>query len=275
MVILVTGATGKVGSGLVKQLAAQGVDVRAATRTPAAYTGAGTAVAFDYADSSTWEVLKGVDAVFMNNTGAHAEVGEAFIKAAAEAGVPKMVLMTARGIEQLPLESPPRRLEKALIESGMEWTIVRPTWFMQNFATGANARMVKEGVLRLPAGDGATSFIDARDIAAVSAVALTQEGHNGKAYGLTGGESLDHDQVARLISAATGKPLRYVAVAPEEFATIMQGYGWDAASAGFLNGIYGAVRAGQQADTTPDVEQVTGRKPIKFAQFAQDFVDAW
>jgi uncharacterized protein YbjT (DUF2867 family) len=275
MVILVTGATGTVGSALTAQLVAQGMEVRAATRNPAHYRGAGVPVAFDYADESTWSVLEGVDALFINNAGSTPEQGEAFIARATQAGVQRAVLMTARGIEFLPLEAPPRRLEKALMESGMEWTIVRPTWFMQNFSTGWLGKMVRDGVMRLPAGNGATSFIDARDIAAVGVAALTEPGHTGKAYGLTGGAALDHDQVAALISAATGKSLRYEAVSPEAFVALLQGYGWDAASAGFMNSIYTGVREGQQASTTLDVQTVTGKAPITFAQFVQDARDAW
>ncbi len=275
MVVLVTGATGKVGSALVAQLAAQGVDVRAATRDPAAYAGAGKAVAFDYADESTWSALNGVDAVFVNIAGATPEQGATFIAKAAQAGVRRGVLMTARGLEHMPIEAPPRRMEKALMDSGMEWSIVRPTWFMQNFSTGWVGAMVHAGLMQLPAGNGATSFIDARDIAAVSAVVLTQDGHGGKEYGLTGDEALTHDEVAELISAATGKPLRYESVEPEKFLSIMLANGWDAANAGFMNSIYASVRAGMAASTTPDVEAVTGNRPIRFAQFVQDSLGLW
>lgn len=275
MVILVTGASGTVGSLVAQQLATQGVEVRAATRHPQQYTGAGEAVGFDYEDPGTWSAVDGVDGIFMNSAGAPPEMGEQFIARAARAGVPRMVLMTVRGIEFLPLEAPPRRLEKALMESGMAWSIVRPTWFMQNFSTGWIGNMVRDGVIRLPAGQGKTPFIDARDIAAVIVAALTQPEHNGKAYGVTGSDALDHNQVAAAIGEATGKPLRYEAATPEEFATVMQGYGMDATYAGFLNSIYTDVREGRAADATIDVAQVTGKPPMTFARFVRDSLGAW
>jgi uncharacterized protein YbjT (DUF2867 family) len=270
---LLTAGTGKVGRELTEQLTAAGHQVRVASRSaPQALLPDGaTGIAFDYNNRSSWPAaLEGVDGAFFVNVGADTETIMAFIAEAAAAGVRRGVLMTALGVENLPESAPPRVLENALMQSGMEATVVRPTWFMQNFTSGPVGAMVQKGVIALPAENGATSFIDARDIAAVAAAALTQEGHSGAFYGVTGGEALNHTQVAAILGEAMGRPIRYEAVDADGFVAAMGEIGAPAEFATMLGNLYGMVRAGYTAGVLPTVEQVTGRPPITFAQFARD-----
>lgn len=270
---LITGGTGNVGRALVAQLAAAGHTVRIATRNPGQATlpAGAHASAFDYGRRATWgPALDGIEGAFYLNVGAPPEVVGECMVAARKAGVQRGVGMTALGVEYLPVNTPPRVFESALIDSGLAWTILRPTWFMQNFSAGYIAPMVRQGILRLPAEEGRTAFIDARDIAAVAAAALTQEGHASHAYGLTGGEALTHGEVAAILSAELGRPVRYESVTTEVFQDAMHDLGLSPDAAGLIAALYGSVRRGEAAQVLSTVEQVTGHAPTSFTQFVRD-----
>ncbi len=279
--ILVIGATGNIGGALVTQLVEAGQAVKAGTRRPDSYealTGV-EVVHFDYDGSETWErALEDVDRVSTivqsENPQPQETVGE-FFDAAAAASVKHVVLVTAAGIENAG-DADVRQVEKLLIGSGMDYTILRPNWFMQNFSTGFLQPMLKvQGVLMLPAGDGKTSFIDVRDIAAVAAAALTQPGHAGKEYTLTGSEALDYAEAVEILGRAAGREFRYVPVESAQFREALVANGLPEDAAGFMVELFDAVRNGYAAAISPAVEQVLGGASIRLDKFARDYAHMW
>lgn len=278
---LVIGATGNVGKRLVELLAAQGVGVRAATRQTAGYDGPHGAqpVDFDLDRPETFgPALAGVDHAFVIARSGDAQPENAlnaFFDQAKAAGVQHVVFLTAAGVE-MNEEVGLRKAERHLMASGLDYTILRPTWFMQNFSAGFIQPMIAQmGAIYLPAGDGKTSFIDAADIAAVAAVALTQPGHAGQAYTLTGGEALTYGEAAAIISEVAGRPVGYVAIPNEAFRQSLLDNGWPAESAGFMAGLFQPVEQGWAGAVSPAVAAVLGRAPITFRQFAEANAAAW
>jgi len=280
--ILVTGATGKVGSEVVKQLAAKGEAVRAGLHNPdkAADLGWGDKVEivpFNFVQTATIEAaLEGVDRVFLMSPPSQTDslaMEKTVIDAAKKAGVGHIVKLSAAGVENSE-EAPLRQAEKYLEASGIAYTHLRPSWFNQNFSTG-QAASIKQGAFYIPAADGKTGFIDTRDIAAVGVAAFTQEGHANKAYTLTGSEALDHYQVADIISKATGREVKYMALSDEQFRATTTAEGWPPAVIEMMSQLYGMIRQGWTATVTPTVSQVLDRAPISFEQFAQDYASVW
>ena len=275
--ILITTPNGKVGSEIVRQLQATGEPIRIGAHTvekaQKAFPGA-EVVHFDFGnEDSIRSALHGVDKLYLASPGEmQAEPVNRVVDLAKEAGVKHIVRLSAMGVEYG--DSPLRQAEQHIEASGLAWTFLRPSWFMQNYSTGM-ADAIRQGTLLEPAEGGATGFVDARDIAAVGVAALTGEGHAGQAYAITGSEALTRDQVAATISAAIGKPVRYQAVSAQEFELGLRGAGMPEAYIDLMGNLYGFVRAGQSAGLTNDVQQVTGRAPISFDQFARDHVDAW
>lgn len=277
MSILVTNANGKVGSQVVAALAAQGRDVRVGARSPAkaaARVPGATIVAFDYTDAgSVAAALQGVDTVFTSAPYELLPQAElALIEAAKTAGVKRIVKLSARGVEADP-SNPHSVVEAALAASGLAWTVVRPTFFMQNYATMSAATIRDQGAIYEPAADGASAFVDTRDIAAVVVKALTEAGHDGRAYDLTGPEALDRASVAAAIAEAAGKPVRYVPVDDAALRNAMAGA--PPALTELMSGLFAAVRAGHTAATTTTVQDLLGRPATPFATFARDHADAW
>jgi uncharacterized protein YbjT (DUF2867 family) len=279
--ILVIGSTGNIGSALVTLLAKKDEPVVAATRHPESYQGlvGVEKTRFDYDDPASWApALEGVDRVF-----AIAKAGDAapeltlvsFLDAAKSAGVMHAVLVTAAGMENLD-EAGLRKVEKYLIGSDMDYTILRPNWFMQNFSTGFLYPMLKgAGTLYLPAGDGKSSFIDTRDIAAVAAAAFTKPGHANREYTLTGGEALSYGEAVEILSRAAGRELRYIPIEPEQFKQSLISNGFSEPNAAFMTGLFDAVRAGYAAAISPAVEQVLGGAPLRLETFARDYAHMW
>ena len=154
-------------------------------------------------------------------------------------------------------------------------TIIRPGWFMQNFTAWLSGTLRSEGKLYLPADVAKTAFVDVRDIAAVAAQTLIQTGHEGKTYNLTSDEALDHHEVVALISRASGKLMTYVPLARPDFIQTMVARGWTEAAAAYTADLYEYVRAGKEEEVSRDIKKLLRRTPIRFAQFAQDYRNAW
>ena len=151
----------------------------------------------------------------------------------------------------------------------MPYTFLRPSWFMQNFSSGFIAPMILGmGGIFLPAADAKTSFIDVRDIAAVGIAALTEPGHAGKAYALTGGQAFTYGEAAEILSLAAGKPIHYVALSEEDFSSSLAAQGWQPGQIAMFAGLFQGVRQGWAAPVSPDVAAVLGRAPITLEQFA-------
>jgi uncharacterized protein YbjT (DUF2867 family) len=279
--ILVFGATGNVGRRLVEMLAAQGVGVKAATRQPASYDGPSGVepVDFDLDRPETFgPALAGVDRAFVIARSGDARPQKAlnaFFDQAKAAGVRHIVFLTAAGAE-MNEEVGLRKAERHLMACGLDYTLLRPTWFMQNFSSGFIQPMIAHmGAIYLPAGDGKTSFIDAGDIAAVAAVALTQPGHAGQAYTLTGGEALSYGEAAAIISEVAGRPVGYVAIPNEAFRQSLLDNGLPAESAAFMAALFQPVEQGGAAAVSPAVATILGRAPVTFRQFASENVASW
>jgi uncharacterized protein YbjT (DUF2867 family) len=274
--ILVSNANGKVGQEVVRALVAGGYDVRVGARdveTAKAQFSPAEIVALDLTKPETLAAaVQGVGAIFSAAPYELLPNGEAALIAAAQAaGVSRFVKLSVIPHEPNPT-SPHALAEKALAESKLAWTVLRPNFFMQIYST-LTAGQVRSGAIYEPAADGATSFVDTRDIAAVAAVALTQPGHEGKAYVLTGPAALTRAEVAAELSRAIGKPISYVAVD-------------DAALRGSLarapamlvelaSALFGWVRKGSTADVSDDIALVTGRPGRDFATFAADYANVW
>ena len=169
-----------------------------------------------------------------------------------------------------------RKVERYLEASGLAWTHLRPNWFMQIFSTGPLLGAIRAtGKIQVPAGDAKISFIDARDVAAVAAAALTEPGHLGKAYTLTGPEALDHVSVARAISSATRRAVEYVALSEDQARSGLRLSGMDAERIERLIHFYRLVRQGACAPVSADVPRILGRAPISLARFVQENASAW
>lgn len=274
--ILVVGASGSVGSEVVRQLRVQGQTVRATTGKRAA--AGGDTVFVDLASGEgVAQAFSGVQRAFMLSPAGYADqyaVLAPLVAAAREHGVRKVVMMTAFGVDANP-DAPLRRAELALEQSGLDWNVIRPNWFMQNFNTFWQHGIVNENRIALPAGDAATSFIDTRDIGAVAAKLLLTDEHSGRAYNLTGPEALTHAQVAQAISEVSGRAVSYQEVAPQELAAGLRAAGLNDAYVELMLLLFSFVKAGYNAPLTPDVQQILGRAPTAFHSYARDYRAAW
>ena len=217
--VLVTAPTGKIGRRLIPILTRRGVTVRAASRTPVATLRGIEPVRFDWHDASTYKTArKGVRAMYLvagpSPAPEHAEYISTLLAGVAAAGVERVVLLSVFGVGQAPPDNPLRRIELAVENSGVPYTILRPGAFMQNFSeqhfTGAARSIRERDEIAMPGGDGVVTYVSTEDIAAVAAIALTEEGHDGKAYDLMGPEPLTVTEVAEQISWVTGRPIGYV-----------------------------------------------------------------
>jgi uncharacterized protein YbjT (DUF2867 family) len=285
--VLVTGPTGKVGRRLIPLLARRGISVRAASRSPGAARAGVETVRFDWTDESTFEAArKGVDAMYLVAgpvpQAEHADYIRALLDGAAGAGVKRVVLLSVYGLDQAPPENPLRRIELAVESSGVPYTHLRPGAFMQNFSEGlrwdeALAEAIRErDEIVGPGGDGVVSYVSSEDIAAVAAIALTEDGHAGKAYAPLGPEPLTLTQVADHISWVAGRPIRYVETdhAPMRDKLLAMGAPPETAehnsrlhAFAFSSGVFGALN--------DDVLDVTGRPPVSFGEFAVAAAAAW
>lgn len=282
--VLVTGASGTIGSATVRALATRGdVRVKAGlhdlSKAPQ-MTGPGVEpVALDWARPEAWaSALEGVDKVFLlTPVSNHAhEQASAFVDAARTAGVTHIVRLSAMGADQEPgiqLGRWHRIVERCLAASGIAWTILRPTGFMQNFINYSPP--APDGNIYLPYGQGTNAYVDATDVGAVAALALAEAGHAGKVYALTGPELLSVAEVAEAMSRATGRQIRYVDVPEEAARQAMLGAGLPEWMVSAFLELHAVGKAGYAAVRTPDVQQVLGRPPRTFAEFARDNADAW
>ena len=258
---LVTGGTGKTGRRVVERLKARGVETRIASRT--------SCPAFDWHDSSTWdEVLDGVTSAYMAYApdvaipGATELIRE-FADAAVKQGVQHLVLLSGRGEEEA------QASEQIVQSAGIDWTIVRSGWFMQNFSEGEFLQMVLDGAITLPAKRIPEPFIDVNDIADVVVAALTEDGHAGEVYEVTGPRMLNFKEVAQEISAAVGRQVQFVHVPPDAFAHGIEESGAPQDIAWLLNYLFESVLDGRNAYVCDGVQRALGREPADFSDFAR------
>ncbi|MFZ0430607.1 MAG: NAD(P)H-binding protein [Acidobacteriota bacterium] len=279
--VLILGATGTVGRVLVRLLASQGLIVQAATRRPSEMRIAPhesiRAVPFDLEDSSTFgPALAGVGRVFLIARPGDVEPERTalpFISAMERQGVAHVVALTAMGIDRRP-DLGLRKVEQALESSGMAFTLLRPNWFMQVFSRPPLVTQILEGHrIVIPAADARISYIDARDVAAVAAAALTDPQHRNRAYTLTGPEAIDHHEVAACIGEATGAAIEYRPSSEPETRILLEQAGFPPAWIERLLTFYRLVRAGFCAPVDTSVERILGRQACDFRHFARDYAD--
>ncbi len=272
---LVIGAQGTVGSELVRLLTAQGQDVRRATsRAP---TEPGQVLLNLATRQGLAAAFEGADRAFLMAPPGYTNQDALLIPAIDQArvqGLDKVVLMSAMGAnadEAAPL----RKAEVHLERSGLAYSIIRPNWFMQNFNTFWIRGILEHGKIFLPVGAAKGSFIDARDIAAVAAALLSGNDFNHHDFDLTGPEALDHDQVAAILSAETGRAITFEDIAPSAMRSALLEAQLPPDYAEFLLVILGYFKAGYAERTTDAVRQITGRPPRTLSQYAKDYRAAW
>jgi uncharacterized protein YbjT (DUF2867 family) len=163
-----------------------------------------------------------------------------------------------------------QRAERALQESGAEWTVLRCSWFMQNFSEAFMLDQVLAGEIALPAGDVPAPFVDADDIADVAVAALTEDGHAGRVYELTGPRPLTFAEAAGEISRATGRDVRYVPIPMDAFVSAATGAGVPPDVVALLRYLFGEVLVEGNAGVADGVREALGRPPRDFAVYARD-----
>lgn len=273
---LVIGASGAVGSGVVQRLREQGHTVRTTTGKKDA-AGADRVHVDLVTGEGVQEAFAGIDRAFLMSPAGYADqhaILSPLLRQAKQQGLKKVVLMSAFGADADP-NSPLRRSEIELEQSGLAYNIIRPNWFMQNFNTFWLHGIQAQNTIALPVGDAKTSFIDVRDISAVAARLLATDEWNNRAFNLTGPEAIDHAQVAKAISEVSGRPIAFVDAAPADLKQGLLGAGLSEAYADFLLLIFGYLKAGYNAAATGEVKAILGREPIGFQDYARDHRGAW
>lgn len=273
--VLIVGASGTVGTELVKILKQKGVPLARATSKTSLES---DQVHVDLLKrSDLGPAFKNVDRVFLLAPPGHTnqdEILSPVIEAAKKSGIKKIVMMSAMGANAD--DSAPMRKAEILVEkSGLSYNIIRPNWFMQNFNTFWLQGILQQGKVLLPVGSAKASFIDARDIAAVAAELLTGDKHANQAFDLTGVEAIDHSQAAKALSEVTGKDIRFQDITSDEMRGGLLGAGLPADYTEFLLVILNYLKLGYAERVTDSVEKITGRAPIRFQDYANDYKKSW
>jgi uncharacterized protein YbjT (DUF2867 family) len=277
--ILVTGATGTVGRDVAKVLFKKGAAVRAGVRDQAKarqrFDDDIALTPFDFEDDSSFSgALDGVGKVFLlppllpNQV----ELTNAFVDAAKRAGVRRIVKLSAIGVDDETRSTAGKwhaANEQHIRQSGLAFTFLRPNSFMQNFITYFPPR---NGAIHLPWGKGTASFVDTRDIASVAAEVLTNDGHEGQIYTLTGPAALGIAEVAQILSEVAGRELKYVDVPEGAARDGMLQAGMPKWLVEALMELHAINKQNRWSAVTSDIEKVMGTPPTHFAQFARDHV---
>jgi uncharacterized protein YbjT (DUF2867 family) len=262
---LVLGGTGKTGRRVAERLAERGLLVRIGSRS--------AEPPFDWEKPDTWATaLEGVSAAYVSYYPDLAipgalEAVRSFTELAVESGVQRLVLLSGRGEEEA--QSAEQAVREVGEEAGVEWTIVRCAWFMQNFDENFLLEPILAGEVALPSGNVPEPFVDADDIADVAVAALTEDGHAGEIYELTGPRLLTMEEAVGEISRATGRQIRFVPVTLDEFVGAAYG-DLPPEFLSFLTYLFGEVLDGRNAHLTDGVRRALGREPKDFSEYARD-----
>lgn len=283
--ILITGATGNVGSQVARQLCERGAPpvavIHSADKVAAVKAHCAEVRVADLREErQVASLFKGIDKVFLVTpvTPDQLEIGDGLIAAAAAAGVDHVVKLSCIGAEYEPgilLGRWHRHMEKMIERSGMRWTFLRPNGYMQNYLSAWGAAIGTEGKIYLPVGDGAVSYIDARDVAAAGVEALLGDGHAGRAYTLTGEVALTNTEVAKLLSHGLQTPVEYVDVPEAAARASLEGAGVPEPLVSAFLELWALQKGGGAAGVTTTYAELTGRSPRSFAQFVRDHAAAW
>jgi uncharacterized protein YbjT (DUF2867 family) len=260
--VLVLGGTGKTGRRVVERLQARGVAVRVGSRS--------ASPPFEWKDPASWgPALAGASAVYVSYypdlavPGAPEAVG-ALADEARRQGVQRLVLLSGRGEEEA------QRAEQVVQGAGLEWTVVRCSWFNQNFSEDYLLEPILEGEVALPAGDTPEPFVDTEDIADVAVVALTEPGHSGRVYELTGPRLLTFAEAIAEIGRGTGRELRSIPISVEEYAAGAADQGLPEDVIGLVQYLFSEVLDGRNAQLADGVQQALGREPRDFADYVRE-----
>ena len=259
--ILVLGSTGKTGRRVVERLVARGIPTRAGVRSGEP--------PFDWDNRDTWApALQGVGSVYVQHyldalPGA-AEILGSFAELAVANGIPRLVHLSGRG------EPEAERAAQAVRDIGTEVTTLRSTWFSQNFSESYFLDGLLAGELALPAGNTPEPFVDADDIADIAVAALTEDGHVGEVYELTGPRLLTFAEAVEEIAQATGREIRYAPVSIEDFAAALEEQAVPGEWIELLGYLFQEVLDGRNAHLADGVQRALGREPRDFADYARD-----
>ncbi len=276
--ILITGATGHIGKEIVEELIRRKIPVKVMVRSlqknPYWEKGKVEQVIGDFGDIESLEkAFSGIDTLFSLTPFVEnlVELGKNVVQAAQKARVRYIVRSSAltAGENATTIPRWHWQVEKFLEESGILYTIIRPTIFMQNYLR--HSSYIKDkGAFYAPLGDGKVSYVDVRDIAAVAVAVLTEEGHAGKIYPVTGGEALSNYDIAGLFSKALGRTIKYVDIPESEAVYTMSKTGMPGSLVVGLSELNRIAKTGGFSKVYTTVEKLARRKPISFAQFISD-----
>ncbi|WP_051892145.1 MULTISPECIES: NAD(P)H-binding protein [Arenibacter] len=261
--ILVIGATGKTGQKVVKRLSEAGHNVRIGSRS--------ATPAFDWENPETWsQSMEGMDKVYITFQPDLAVPGaleaiEELTKKAKQSNVKKLVLLSGKGEREAEL------CEQVVIHSGLDYTIVRASWFNQNFSESFFLEPILEGFVALPQAEAKVPYVDTDDIADVAVAALLGEEHNGKIYQLTGPRQLTFKEVIQEISDATGRDIAFTPIALPAYTQVMKQQGVPADFVWLIEYLFSEVLGNpNNAEITHDIEKVLGRKPKDFSDYVKE-----
>lgn len=257
---LVLGGTGKTGRRLVERLTRRDIPVRIGSRS--------AGLPFDWEQPSTWgPVFQDVEAAYTYVPDLvvpdPTEAVAGLVETALAAGTRRLVLLSGRG------EAKAQACEEILMDSGADWTVLRASFFNQNFSESYLLDPILAGEVMLPAGDVGEPFSDTDDVADVAATVLTEDGHVGAIYELTGPRALTFAQATATIAVATGRDIAYTRISPEDFAADLAADGVPPDIVDFLVELFGTVLDGRNAEVTDGVERVLGRPARDFADYAR------
>ncbi len=281
--ILVTGGTGTSGADIVRELSSRGVKFRALARNPAKADDVRLPgveiVQGDMSNArSLEEPLAGVDVALLHSAAASnfVDLQCAFIDAAKKAGVKRIVKFSALGADPKStcrFQQGHAVVEDKLKSSGLTWTMLQPTFFMQNLL--GQADMIKSGTIYQPAGDGKSAYVDTRDIASVAVVTLTQSGHEGKSYPITGPADLSFHDIAATFSKVLGRQIKYVDVPAEAARESLAKMGLPAWNVDGILELMDLLRSGKTAGLFRTVKQIAGKVPRTLERFVRDHASAF
>jgi uncharacterized protein YbjT (DUF2867 family) len=259
--ILVLGATGKTGRRITQRLKAAGMPVRLGSRE--------ANPPFDWEDRTTWDAaLDGVHAVYISYQPDLAVPGavetvQAFTDLAVKSGVDKLVLLSGRG------EVEAEQAECVIQNSGVDWTILRASWFFQNFSEAHFLEPILKGELALPVGNIAEPFVDVEDIAEIAVLALTQPGHSRQLYELTGPRALTFAEAADEIAKGTGRDIRFAAVPAQDYRQALEQAQLPALLINLVLYLFTTVLDGRNTPVADGVQRALGRPARDFSDYVR------
>lgn len=278
--ILVTGATGTIGKALINELGKKGASfVAGVTSKQRGLDVLGPHVqttVLNFEDSTSFlQSTEGITKVFLLGPPLRTDLDALllpFVEHMKAQGIKRVVYVSALGLEEMKELPFHARVVQALQDAQFDLTILLPTFFAQNFKNYEWENIVQRGIVFVPAGTGKAGFVDVHDIALVAATVLTEDGHSGKSYTLTGSELLSYADAAQLLSEVIGKPVQYPNPSPEVFAMVLKQAGAPDFIASYITPVYSLIADHKAGVLSGDVERVTGKKPTPFkAVIERDF----